>query len=178
MLLWAHLRDNNQNAAKIPAGTLAKTHDQGLHCELREGGRIDSAQRSGMVALQQAIDLACSRAADGGIGYAGAFNFSTSTGALGWGLTLLHCMYLCYTCHPPNMEQGPMRRYWAEQIAQQGLIGIVMAQSPEYVAPHGATEAVFGTNPIAIAFPTGGDGHDPVLLDMATSAAAWCVLTP
>lgn len=30
------------------------------------------------------------------------------------------------------------------------MIGIVLAQSPEFVAPHGAKKAVFGTNPICI----------------------------
>ena len=63
-------------------------------------------------------------------------------------------------------------RYFAEQIAQEGFIGIVLAQSPEFVAPHGATEAIFGTNPIAIAFPT-ADGSNPVIIDMATAAIAW-----
>ena len=47
-------------------------------------------------------------------------------------------------------------------MGQKGLIGMVLAQSPEFVAPHGAKEAVFGTNPIAISIPSkvgaGGSG--------------------
>jgi LDH2 family malate/lactate/ureidoglycolate dehydrogenase len=46
----------------------------------------------------------------------------------------------------------------------------VLAQSPEFVAPHGAKKAVFGTNPIAVGMPTGGA---PVVMDMATAAYAW-----
>ncbi len=56
-------------------------------------------------------------------------------------------------------------------MAGQGLIGIVMCQSPEYVAPHGACEAVFGTNPIALGVP---GAQEPLVIDLATSAASWC----
>ena len=63
-------------------------------------------------------------------------------------------------------------RYFAEQITKRGLVGLLLAQSPEYVAPHGATEAIFGTNPIAVGIPT-GKGSDPVIFDMATAAIAW-----
>eukprot|EP00798_Chlamydomonas_sp_ICE-L_P026364 gene26364-17457_t len=55
-------------------------------------------------------------------------------------------------------------------MGQKGLIGIVLAQSPEYVAPHGARKAVFGTNPIAISVPS---ENGAVTMDMATAAFAW-----
>ena len=61
-------------------------------------------------------------------------------------------------------------RYWAKQLAEDGLIGIVLSQSPEYVTPHGATEAIFGTNPFAIGVPT---QQGSVVVDMATSATSW-----
>lgn len=61
-------------------------------------------------------------------------------------------------------------RFWARKIADAGFVGIVLSQSPEYVAPHGSSQAVFGTNPIAVAVPTEGQ---PLVVDMATSAAAW-----
>ena len=41
-------------------------------------------------------------------------------------------------------------RFWAEKIAAAGLVGIVLSQSAEYVAPHGSSQAIFGTNPIAV----------------------------
>ena len=65
-----------------------------------------------------------------------------------------------------------LRRYWVEQIAQQGLVGLVMCQSPEYVAPHGSSEAVFGTNPVALGVPSGAQAP-PLVIDLATSAASW-----
>ena len=46
----------------------------------------------------------------------------------------------------------------------------MIAQAPEFVAPHGAKKAVFGTNPIAIGVPAEGG---PVVMDMATAAYAW-----
>ena len=61
-------------------------------------------------------------------------------------------------------------RFWARKIAEAGFVGIVLSQSPEYVAPHGSSQALFGTNPIAVAVPTEGQ---PLVVDMATSAAAW-----
>ena len=61
-------------------------------------------------------------------------------------------------------------RYWAKQLAEQGLIGIILSQSPEYVTPHGATEPIFGTNPFAIGVPS---EQGSVVVDMATSATSW-----
>ena len=61
-------------------------------------------------------------------------------------------------------------RYWAKQLAEQGLVGIILSQSPEFVTPHGATEAIFGTNPFAIGVPSQGGS---VVVDMATSATSW-----
>lgn len=76
----------------------------------------------------------------------------------------------------PHSTQLPCvwrRRYWARQLAEEGLIGIVLSQSPEYVAPHGSSEAVFGTNPIGVGVPADGG---PLVLDMATSAFAYYAL--
>ena len=61
-----------------------------------------------------------------------------------------------------------MLGYYTGQLARDGLVALMMADCRPVVAPFGATSAVFGTNPISIAFP-----HDPfpVLIDMGTSAA-------
>lgn len=61
-------------------------------------------------------------------------------------------------------------RYYADLVGSKGLIGLVMAQSPEYVAPHGARQGIFGTNPIAMSIPT---ANGVVTMDMATAAYAW-----
>jgi ureidoglycolate dehydrogenase (NAD+) len=59
---------------------------------------------------------------------------------------------------------------YARQAAAAGLIGIAVTQASSIVVPHGGQRGYFGTNPIAIAFPRGGE---PLCLDMATSQVAW-----
>lgn len=57
-----------------------------------------------------------------------------------------------------------------EAIAAQGLVGLAMNPSHSWVAPAGGTRGVFGTNPIAFAWPR-EHGH-PFVFDFATSAIA------
>ena len=45
-------------------------------------------------------------------------------------------------------------RYWVKAIARKGLTGVAKSQLPEYVAPHGTTEAIFGISPVAVGLPT------------------------
>jgi LDH2 family malate/lactate/ureidoglycolate dehydrogenase len=54
--------------------------------------------------------------------------------------------------------------------AEQGFIGMTLANMAPHVAPWGSREQLFGTNPLAIAVPAGK--RPPFVLDMATSAAA------
>lgn len=60
--------------------------------------------------------------------------------------------------------------YYAERIARAGKIGFVMTSGPPLMHPHGGTERLLSTNPIAIALPRGQP--DPLVFDMATSAIA------
>lgn len=63
--------------------------------------------------------------------------------------------------------------HYAEVAAAQGLISLFwvnVAGRPPIVAPHGAKEARFGTNPHAIGIPV--PGGDPIILDFATSRMA------
>src|SRR5213595_715791 len=53
--------------------------------------------------------------------------------------------------------------YFVEMIARAGLVAIHTASSGAAVAPHGGSQPVLGTNPIAFALP-GADG--PLVLDM------------
>jgi len=57
-----------------------------------------------------------------------------------------------------------------EEIAALGLVGLAMNPSHSWVAPEGGTRPVFGTNPIAFAWPR-ASGH-PFVFDFATSAIA------
>lgn len=63
--------------------------------------------------------------------------------------------------------------HYAEAAAAQGLISLFwvnVAGRPPIVAPHGAKDARFGTNPHAIGIPV--PGGDPIVLDFATSRMA------
>mgnify|MGYP003878462947 CR=1 FL=1 len=62
--------------------------------------------------------------------------------------------------------------YYSRMLAQQGLISIIVAQSPEMVSPHGSYAPFFGTNPISVGVPA-GKGREPIVFDMATSAIAY-----
>lgn len=57
-----------------------------------------------------------------------------------------------------------------EAIASEGLAGLAMTPSHSWVAPAGGRLPVFGTNPIAFAWPR-PQGH-PFVFDFATSAIA------
>jgi delta1-piperideine-2-carboxylate reductase len=57
-----------------------------------------------------------------------------------------------------------------EAIAREGLVGLAMNPSHSWVAPAGGTRPVFGTNPLAFAWPR--PGREPFAFDFATSAIA------
>jgi (2R)-3-sulfolactate dehydrogenase (NADP+) len=57
-----------------------------------------------------------------------------------------------------------------ERLAEQGLIALFFANTPEAIAPWGGRRAVFGTNPIAFAAPL--EGRAPVVIDLALSQVA------
>jgi delta1-piperideine-2-carboxylate reductase len=57
-----------------------------------------------------------------------------------------------------------------EAIAEHGLMGLACTCYTPFVAPYGGNRPLFGTNPIAFAWPR--PGRDPVVVDMATAAMA------
>lgn len=57
-----------------------------------------------------------------------------------------------------------------DKIAQQGLIGLMVANAPAAIAPWGSKTPLFGTNPIAFASPR-GDGP-PLVIDLSLSRVA------
>ncbi|MEQ8517185.1 MAG: Ldh family oxidoreductase, partial [Chromatocurvus sp.] len=57
-----------------------------------------------------------------------------------------------------------------EALAEQDLAGIACVNYSAVVAPHGGARPIFGTNPLAFAWPRAGG--DPVVADMATAAMA------
>lgn len=60
--------------------------------------------------------------------------------------------------------------YYTRMAVDQGCLSFCGSNAPTTVAIWGAGEAAFGTNPIAIAAPTGC--YDPINLDMSTSIVA------
>lgn len=156
MLLYAQMRGNNQGVIKITTGGMNRAPAAGRMQVEREtplSALINGNGDAGMLVLSRATDMAVEKARQHGFGIVGTHHTATSTGALG---------------------------YYAERAAAAGLVAIVLAQSPEFVAPHGAKKAVFGTNPIAIGVPANsssssasGGGDGPVVMDMATAAYAW-----
>ena len=57
-----------------------------------------------------------------------------------------------------------------EAVAATGLVGLAMNPSHSWVAPAGGKQPVFGTNPLAFAWPR--PGGQPFVFDFATSAIA------
>lgn len=61
--------------------------------------------------------------------------------------------------------------YFTEQIAEAGLVGIGMTNAPACVSPPGGTQAVLGTNPVAMSVPARSGGV-AFQFDQSTSAIA------
>lgn len=104
---------------------------------------IDGDNGLGHLAMQAATRLAIDKARGAGIGWVGVRG---------------------------GNHAGPAALYVRPQAAE-GMIGLAAAVgSANHVAPWGGTDILLGTNPIAVAAPSGG--ADPFVLDMATTVAA------
>ncbi|XRB19274.1 cysteine-S-conjugate beta-lyase [Pseudoscourfieldia marina] len=147
VMMYAQMRGNNQGIIKITTNGLARNEDatpMRVEHDTATCARINGNREVGMAVLYRATEMAVQKAKSAGVGIVGTHNTSTSTGALG---------------------------YYCRQAAKQGVICLAFAQSPEFVAPYGSKEALFGTNPIAAGFPT-SDTSSPLVMDLATSAYA------
>ena len=65
-----------------------------------------------------------------------------------------------------NANHIGMLAYYVEAAARSDLICLVMSTSEALVHPFGGTQALLGTNPLAIGIPT---AEEPFVLDLATS---------
>ncbi len=72
------------------------------------------------------------------------------------------CAYNCY-------HVGRLADY-SLMAAENGMVGVVMANSVRNVAAYGGMDRVLSTGPLSYAFPTGGEV--PFFLDIATSVVA------
>ncbi len=60
--------------------------------------------------------------------------------------------------------------YFVDELAEQGLIAMMFANSSPSMAPWGGTTSFFGTNPIAFATPRAG--APPLVIDLSSSVVA------
>ena len=144
VLSYAHLRGNFQSLIQeVAVGTprFNPQRDIVMEKETSLSCLIDAGGNIGICALHLAVDLLVSKARTSGFAIVGIYNGS-----------------------PPGT--GPVG-YYAERISREDFIGMVFCGSSKMVAPSGSSERAFGSNPIAIGIPTGGE---PLVLDMATSA--------
>lgn len=110
----------------------------------RRGGSlfIDANNGFAYPALQAAIDCLPARAKEYGIAAAGITR-SHHCGVLGW---------------------------HAERFANNGVLALLFANTPQAMAPWGGSKRLFGTNPIAFAAPQ--NGGPPAVVDLALSTVA------
>ena len=57
-----------------------------------------------------------------------------------------------------------------EELAEKGLVALAFTAANAYVAPHGGTKPIFGTNPMAFAWPR--NDQPPFVFDQASSVSA------
>ena len=57
--------------------------------------------------------------------------------------------------------------YYVERLAEQGWVALMVNNFTPVVAPHGSSEAVFGTNPLSVAMPTTGA---PLVVDISVAS--------
>lgn len=60
--------------------------------------------------------------------------------------------------------------YHVERLAEQGLVGLMVGNSPQAMAPWGGRRGIFGTNPIAFAAPR--RAAPPLVIDLSLSKVA------
>jgi len=70
-----------------------------------------------------------------------------------------------------NTNHYGIAGYYVLQTLKRDMIGWAMTNSTKLVTPLWGAERMLGTNPIAIAFP--GKEEPPIVIDMATCAAAY-----
>ncbi len=143
ILAYAHCRGNFQSLIQeIAFGTprFQARRKIVVEKETAVSCMIDAGGNIGMCAMRLATDLLAEKVKKTGLAIVGIRNSS-----------------------PPGT--GPAG-YYAERVACEGFVSFVFCGSSKMVAPYGSCERAFGSNPIAIAMPTGAE---PIVLDMATS---------
>lgn len=131
VLLYAQVRGNSQGVIKVltkgvPPSAGARNPIVTEH-ETKLSARLNGRGASGMLLMERATRVAIAKAQEHGMAIVAAHGSGSGTGAIG---------------------------YFGRRIAESGLVGIVLSQSPELMAPYGSYEPIFGTNPFAVGIPT------------------------
>ncbi|HEX7250185.1 MAG TPA: Ldh family oxidoreductase [Burkholderiales bacterium] len=155
----------HETMAETAAQHLVRAEEQGLpthgmsrvpfYCSMLKNGRADGKAKPSMAAekaaaclidnadglpfesVAWAIEEVIQRARRNGIGFAGIRN-SAHAGVLG-----IHLL----------------------KVAQAGMVGVAFTNSPAAIPAWGGKKALFGTDPVAFAFPR--KGADPIVVDLA-----------
>ena len=148
VLLYAELiGKNTQGVLKLlgdePAQNIEPKYKPKIIRKTELSALIDGGNSAGPLPAQIATDKVIEIAGKKGFGIVGVNNTFSSVGAIG---------------------------FYARKIARNDLIGIVAASCPRSVLHFGGIDPTYGTNPIAVGFPT---QEDPIVFDMATSAITW-----
>ncbi len=89
--------------------------------------------------------------------------------AIEHGITAAHSYGLAAMAIANSHHCGSLSIH-VEKIAQAGLIGLMVTNSPPAIAPHGGNTPLFGTNPIAFGVPRLNE--NPLVIDMSLSVVA------
>ncbi|MDB5616838.1 Ldh family oxidoreductase [Tardiphaga sp.] len=151
LLVWANLRGaESHGVLRIPRyiemvklGIINSDAKPAFKTEMGAIAVLDADRAPGAVGMLLAAEKAIKLAGSHGIGWCSARNI-THAGAIG---------------------------YFAQKVAEAGMIGMVMTASKPLMIYFGSSAEGVSTNPLAIAAPT-ADPDRPIVFDMSTSAAA------
>ena len=101
--------------------------------------RVDGGNQPGYLVAYRAMEIAIEHAKENGAGIVGVYNTS-------------HC---------------GMAGYYVDMARKADVIGLLFADCLPRITPEGGTEAILGTNPIAVGIPS---NTVPILFDMSTAA--------
>ena len=144
ILLEAELRGRKTHGfIRLPG--IKNRYEKGKRTEIqvdKEDGqcfRVDGGNQPGYLVAYRAMELAIQRAKQTGASIVGVYNTS-------------HC---------------GMAGYYVDMARKAELIGMLFADCLPRITPEGGTQAILGTNPIAVGIPS---NNAPLLFDMSTAA--------
>lgn len=151
LLVWANLRGvDSHGVLRIPRyvemlelGVINASAEPKFIRKFGATALLDAEKSPGSVGMNIASQCAIDLSKIHGIGWCSARNI-THAGAIG---------------------------YFAQKVADAGLIGLVMTSSKPLMTYFGSSKEAVSTNPISISAPRSA-GQDPIILDMSTAAVA------